>query len=133
MQNLLERATPGALALYRIAIGLIFFFYGSSRFFDWPVAGEFEAPELFAFPTWWAAAIQIVGGLLVILGLFTRTAAFFSSGSMAVAYFWMHQPDGLTPLNNGGVASALLCWALFILVFVGPGALAVDNLVRKKK
>lgn len=133
MQNLLERATPGALALYRIAIGLIFFFYGSSRFFDWPVAGEFEAPELFAFPTWWAAAIQIVGGLLVILGLFTRTAAFFSSGSMAVAYLWMHQPDGLTPLNNGGVASALLCWALFILVFVGPGALAVDNLVRKKK
>ncbi|MBC3186530.1 DoxX family protein [Corynebacterium sp. zg-331] len=131
MQNLVDRAAPGAIALSRIAIGLIFFFYGSSRFFDWPVAGEYEAPELFAFPTWWAAAIQIFGGALVVLGLFTRTAAFFSSGSMAVAYFWMHQPDGLTPLNNGGVPSALLCWALFILVFVGPGALSVDALRKK--
>lgn len=120
------------ISLYRIVIGLIFFMYGTARFFNWPAPGQFEAPALFVYPDWWSAAIQIVGGLLVMLGLFTRAAAFISSGSMAVAYFWMHQPEGLTPLDNGGVASALLCWAFFLLVFIGPGALALDRVFAKK-
>ncbi len=77
---------------------------------------------------WYAALIQLVCGSLVALGLGTRAAAFLASGSMAYAYFKVHQPESLLPIENGGEPSALFCWAFLLLVFTGPGAVALDRL-----
>lgn len=65
---------------------------------------------------------------MIIAGLGTRIAAFIGSGTMAVAYFWKHT-DGLLPIQNDGETAALFCWALFLLVFIGPGRLALDSLI----
>ncbi|MER6898213.1 DoxX family protein, partial [Amycolatopsis sp. NPDC000740] len=83
------------------------------------------------WPSWYAAVIQLVGGLLVAFGVGTRIAALVASGSMAYAYFVVHQPDGLLPLQNHGEPAAMFCWAFLLLAFTGPGALALDALFRK--
>ncbi|TXS36314.1 DoxX family protein [Streptomyces sp. or43] len=79
-------------------------------------------------PGWYAAVIQLAGGVLVALGLGARTAAFVGSGSMAFAYFDVHQRTGLLPMQNGGEAAVFFCWTLLLLVFTGPGVLAADRL-----
>ncbi|MFJ4961001.1 DoxX family protein [Streptomyces sp. NPDC088729] len=126
----LNEAQPYALGLYRFAIGLIFALHGASTLFG--VFGGREA-EAGAWPGWYAALIQLVCGALVALGLGTRAAAFLASGSMAYAYFTVHQPQALMPTENGGEASAIFCWAFLLLVFTGPGALAVDRFFGGRK
>ena len=71
--------------------------------------------------------IEIVCGLLITLGLFTRPAAFLASGTMAAAYFIAHAPQNFFPVNNGGDAAILYCFVFLYLVFAGPGALSVDR------
>lgn len=85
-------------------------------------------PSFGAWPSWWAALIQLVCGLLVLTGLFTRIAALLASGSMAYAYFVVHQPQDLLPLRNGGELAALFCWAFFLIAVLGPGSWALDRL-----
>ncbi|MFE9251263.1 DoxX family protein [Streptomyces sp. NPDC007088] len=124
---LLHRAQPYVLGLFRIVVGLLFAFHGSASLFGFPGGrgGTVPAGE---WPGWYAAVIQLVGGLLVLAGPGTRTAAFIASGSMAFAYFHVHQPQALLPLQNGGEPSVLFCWALLLLVFTGPGALSLGQL-----
>jgi len=75
----------------------------------------------------------LVGGALIVLGLFTRPVAFLLSGMMAVAYFQFHaMTGGLFPLVNGGELAALYCWVFLYLVFAGPGAFSVDGILAKK-
>jgi putative oxidoreductase len=81
------------------------------------------------WPGWYAAVIQLVGGALVLLGLGTRGAAFIASGSMAYAYFDVHQSTALWPIQNGGELSVLFCWTMLLLVFTGSGALGLDRLL----
>ena len=76
---------------------------------------------------WWAGALELLLGGLIVLGLFTRPAAFVASGMMAVAYFWMHLPDSFWPSVNGGEAAVLYCFAFLLLVFTGPGSLAISR------
>ncbi|MFF6904894.1 DoxX family protein [Streptomyces sp. NPDC012389] len=121
MSSRLNGAQPYALGLFRFVIGLIFAIHGASSIFGG------REPEVGAWPGWYAALIQLVCGTLVALGLGTRIAAFLASGSMAYAYFVVHQPEALTPVGNGGEASALFCWAFLLLVFTGPGAVALDR------
>ncbi|MDG4862088.1 DoxX family protein [Streptomyces sp. T-3] len=132
MTGRLNSAQPYALGLFRIVIGLLFACHGAASLFDFPDTpmGD-QAPEIGAWPNWYAAVIQLVGGLLIMVGLGTRAAAFISSGSMAYAYFKVHQPEALWPLQNGGEASAMFCWALFLLVFTGSGALGLDRLFTR--
>ena len=78
--------------------------------------------------------IELVTGLLIATGLFTRAAAFIASGEMAVAYFWMHQPRSLWPIGdppagNGGILAILFCFGFFLLVFTGGGSYSIDALV----
>lgn len=80
-----------------------------------------------SWPGWYAAVIQLGGGLLALLGLGTSAAALASSGSMAYAYFTVHQGTGLWPIQNGGEASAMFCWAFLMIFFTGPGAWALDR------
>ncbi|MCT4352899.1 DoxX family protein [Streptomyces sp. Je 1-79] len=129
MTNRVQQAQPYALGLFRIVIGLLFACHGAASLFGvlGGAMGGGTVPTG-TWPGWYAAVIQLVAGVLVLVGLGTRTAALLASGSMAYAYFKVHQPDGLFPLQNSGEGAALFCWAFLLLVFTGPGALAVDRL-----
>ncbi|MEU7606849.1 DoxX family protein [Streptomyces sp. NPDC041003] len=133
MNTRLQHAQPYAVGLFRIVTGLLFASHGAASLFG--VLGGAHGGGTVAvgtWPGWYAAAVQLVAGVLVLLGLGTRSAAFVASGSMAYAYFTVHQPDALWPLQNGGEASAMFCWAFLLLVFTGPGALAVDGLFASR-
>ncbi|MGP3771953.1 DoxX family protein [Streptomyces sp. SDT5-1] len=129
MSGRLNRAQPYALGLFRIVIGLLFACHGAASLFGvlGGAMGGGTVPTG-AWPGWYAAVIQLVGGGLVLLGLGTRFVAFVASGSMAYAYFTVHQPEALWPLQNGGEASVLFCWTMLLLVFTGSGALGLDRL-----
>ncbi|HEY9369241.1 MAG TPA: DoxX family protein [Streptomyces sp.] len=129
----LNQAQPYALGLFRIVIGLLFASHGAASLFGvlGGAMGGGTVPTG-VWPFWYAAVIQLVAGGLVLLGVGTRSAAFVASGSMAYAYFKMHQPEALFPLQNGGESSAIFCWAFLLLVFAGPGAMAVDQLFSKR-
>ncbi|MBB2993041.1 putative oxidoreductase [Mycolicibacterium iranicum] len=115
------------LFIFRVVVGFLFTLHGTVKIFGWPNGGG-KAAEFAAWPSWWAGLIELVAGLLVMSGLFTRAAAFLASGTMAVAYFWKHQPDGLFPIQNDGDSAALYCFAFLLLVFTGGGAFALDTL-----
>ncbi|MFG2328383.1 DoxX family protein [Streptomyces sp. NPDC048604] len=129
----LNQAQPYALGLFRFVIGLLFACHGAASLFG--VLGGAQGGGTVpagVWPYWYAAVIQLVAGVLVLLGLGTRIAALLASGSMAYAYFVVHQPEALFPLQNGGESSAIFCWAFLLLVFAGPGALALDQLFTKR-
>ncbi|MFI6283308.1 DoxX family protein [Streptomyces sp. NPDC051018] len=128
----LNRSQPYVLSLFRIVVGLLFACHGAASLFG--VLGGAHGGgtvETGTWPDWYAAMIQLIGGGLVLLGIGTRTAAFVASGSMAYAYFKVHQTEGLFPLQNGGEPSAFFCWAFLLLVFTGPGALALDRVFAR--
>ncbi|WP_306320819.1 MULTISPECIES: DoxX family protein [unclassified Streptomyces] len=129
MTGRLNRAQPYAIGLFRIVIGLLFACHGAASLFG-VLGGTMggDTVQTGAWPAWYAAVIQLVGGGLVLLGLGTRFAAFIASGSMAYAYFKMHQPEALFPIQNGGEPAALFCWTMLLLVFTGSGALGLDRL-----
>ncbi|MGW6981040.1 DoxX family protein [Streptomyces sp. NPDC054932] len=133
MNARLDHARPYAVGLFRIVTGLLFASHGAASLFG-VLGGAHGGGTVAAgaWPGWYAAAIQLVAGALVLLGLGTRVAAFVASGSMAYAYFTVHQPGALWPLQNGGEASAMFCWAFLLLVFTGPGAPAVDQLFASR-
>jgi putative oxidoreductase len=128
----LNTYSPAVLSLFRVVFGFLFTLFGSSHTFGWPI--DFGIPTG-SWPAWWAGVIELVTGLLIMVGLFTRIAAFIASGHMAVAYFWQHQPHALWPIvgpqmgGNGGLPAILFCFAFFLLVFTGPGAYAVDSVI----
>ncbi|OBA59441.1 hypothetical protein A5647_17455 [Mycobacterium sp. 1100029.7] len=127
--------TPIVLSLFRLVYGFLFACYGSALLFGWPVRSG--APvALGAWPGWYAGVIELVAGLLIAAGLFTRAAAFIASGHMAVAYFWMHQPHALWPIGNppagnGGTPSILFCFGFLLLVFAGGGRYSIDARRRR--
>ncbi|QEU94632.1 DoxX family protein [Streptomyces kanamyceticus] len=130
MTGRLNSAQPYALGLFRIVIGLLFACHGASTLFGvlGGADGNGGTVDAGTWPGWYAAVIQLVGGTLVALGLGTRAAALISSGSMAYAYFKVHQPEALWPLQNGGEPSAIFCWAMLLFVFTGSGAFGIDRL-----
>ncbi|MFZ3557325.1 DoxX family protein [Streptomyces sp. BH055] len=130
MTGRLNSAQPYALGLFRIVIGLLFTCHGASSLFGvlGGAMGNGGTVPTGTWPGWYAAVIQLVGGALVLLGLGTRFAAFVAAGSMAYAYFKVHQPEALWPLQNGGEPSVMFCWAMLLLVFTGSGALGLDRL-----
>jgi putative oxidoreductase len=132
----LARYAPSVISLFRLVYGLLFAGYGSNIIFGWPVPPP-NAVQLGAWPGWYAGLIELITGLLIGAGLFTRAAAFIASGEMAVAYFWIHQPHALWPIGdppggNGGALAILFCFAFFLLVFIGAGPYSVDA-VRTRK
>lgn len=129
LTNRLDLARPYALGLFRIVTGLLFACHGAASLFG-VLGGAMGGGTVPAgtWPGWYAAVIQLVAGVLVLAGVGTRSAAFLASGSMAYAYFKVHQPEALFPLQNGGETAALFCWAFALLIFTGPGALALDGL-----
>ncbi|MFH8973963.1 DoxX family protein [Streptomyces sp. NPDC017890] len=134
MSGRLDSAQPYALGLFRIVVGLLFACHGAASLFGvlGGASGTGGTVEAGTWPGWYAAVIQLVGGSLVMLGLGTRAAAIVSSGSMAYAYFKVHQPGALWPMENGGEASAMFCWAFLLLAFTGSGAFGLDRLFSRR-
>lgn len=122
----LDPAREHVIGLYRIVIGFLFACHGVKTLFG--LFGAKAPAVVGTWPGWWAAVIQLVCGVLVCVGLATRPAAVLGSGSMAFAYFTVHMPTGLLPIQNGGEAATLFCWGLLVVVFVGPGRFALGNL-----
>jgi putative oxidoreductase len=126
-------AGPYVISLFRIVAGLLFACHGAVSLFG--VLGGVKGGgtiEAWSWPGWYAAVIQLVGGTLVLLGLGTRVAALICSGSMAYAYFSVHQEHALWPIQNGGELSVLFCWIFLVIVAIGPGNLALDGLVARR-
>ncbi|MFE9993619.1 DoxX family protein [Streptomyces avermitilis] len=132
MTGRLNSAQPFAIGLFRIVVGLLFACHGAASLFGvlgGAMGSNGGTIPAGTWPGWYAAVIQLVGGTLVALGLGTRAAAFISSGSMAYAYFDVHQSAALWPIQNGGELSALFSWSFLLLVFTGSGAFGLDRLL----
>lgn len=126
MQSL-NRYAPQFLGILRIVAALIFIAHGTQKLFGFPVMPPNGAlPPAFTL-YWFAGAIELVGGLLVLVGFQTRIAAFVLSGQMAFAYWMGHAPKSLYPVANGGDAAILYCFVFLYLVFAGAGAFAIDK------
>ena len=122
-------------SLFRIVVGLLFTCHGLASLFG-VLGGSRGTGEPLAvglWPNWYAALIQLVCGLLVLVGLFTRPAAILASGSMAYAYFVVHQPDGLMPIENGGVTPALYAWTFLLIAAFGAGNWSADALISSRR
>ncbi len=116
---------PRALAVLRIVTGLLVIEHGTQKLFGFPPgenAGGVELMSLMGL----AGILEAFGGLLILIGLFTRPVAFVLCGFMAVAYFMAHAPQDFYPVNNGGDAAILYCFVFLYLVFAGPGAWSAD-------
>ncbi|UUU34269.1 DoxX family protein [Streptomyces sp. CA-210063] len=135
MTGRLNSAQPYALGLFRIVIGLLFTCHGAQKLFGVLGGADGQGGTVSAgtWPGWYSGVIELVGGALVLLGLGTRFAAFIASGAMAYAYFKVHQPQALWPVENGGEGAALYSWAMFLLIFTGSGALGLDQLLGKRQ
>jgi putative oxidoreductase len=123
--------SPRVLSILRIITALLFMEHGLMKLFHFP-APQPGAPDPLPAILLAAAWIEVVGGGLIALGLFTRPAAFICSGQMAVAYFMAHAPQGFYPALNMGEAAVLYCFIFFYLVFAGPGPWSLDAIVRKR-
>ena len=124
MFDRLSAYTPQALAALRIIAALLFIAHGSQKLLGFPAA-EFSPPVFSIF--WFAGVIELVAGVMILVGFFTRPAAFIASGTMAVAYWMAHAPSNFFPVNNGGDAAILFCFVFLFLVFAGPGAWSVNK------
>jgi len=125
------RYQPVVLSLLRFVTGLLFLQYGLAKLFKWPPVPMFEKVELFSLYGA-AGSLELIGGILLVLGLFTRPMAFIVAGEMAFAYFMGHAPRGFFPiLNNGGLA-IMFCFTFLYLAFAGGGPISLDAMLRKK-
>ena len=131
--RMLARWEPMVLSIFRIMIGLLLFQYGVAKILKFPALPYFaNIPPLITT----AGALELILGALLILGLFTRLAAFVLSGEMAFAYFMGHMFKAATPvfipLLNGGSAAVLFCFACLYLACAGGGPWSVDAMMRKR-
>jgi putative oxidoreductase len=124
--------TPHALALLRVMTGLLFLEHGTGKLLGFPASESAHSPALFGL-IWWSGVLELVGGLLVALGLMTRPVAFVLAGEMAVAYFMAHAPRSFFPMLNGGDAAVLYCFVFLFLAVAGPGSFSLDSLLRRRK
>jgi putative oxidoreductase len=127
MQRFLARFSPYLYALLRIVAGLLFLQHGLQKLFGIPGGRQ---PVDVMSQAGLAGIIELVGGALISIGLFTSPVAFIASGEMAVAYFQSHAPRGFWPLMNGGELAALYCFLFLYFAAVGSGKLSVDSIRR---
>jgi putative oxidoreductase len=120
---------PRILSVLRIVLGLILLQYGLAKLFGWPAVDIFENLKWLS-PFGIAGMFELVGGTLLILGLFTRPAAFILSGEMASAYFIEHFPHSFFPVQSDGDLAVALCFTFLYLSFAGGGPWSLDAVLR---
>ena len=118
---------PRVLSVLRIVAALLFFEHGATKLLGFPPSDH--SPEFLSL-SWIAGALELVGGALLIVGLFTRPVAFILSGEMAFAYWMAHAPRSPFPVVNGGDAAILFCFVFLYLAFAGGGPWSLDALRR---
>jgi len=121
--------SPYVLSILRLMAGLLFLEHGTSKVLGFPSTGAPHGLHLTSLAGF-SGVLELVGGLLLVLGLFTRITAFILSGEMAFAYFMVHAPHGIYPLVNKGELAILYCFVFLYLAAAGGGAWALDNLRR---
>jgi putative oxidoreductase len=131
MNESLAKWQPMVLSLLRFMSGLLLLQHGTGKILGFPVLANFANLQIGSM-VGIAGLIELIGGILLVLGLFTRAAAFITSGMTAVAYFMVHAPKGFYPILNGGELAALYCFVFFYLIFAGGGPISLDAILRKK-
>ncbi|WP_407152655.1 DoxX family protein [Bradyrhizobium sp. ORS 86] len=134
MDQMFSKWQPTVLSLFRFITGLLLFQYGVAKIFKIPALAYFANPPPLIMT---AGAIELILGGLLMIGLFSRIAAFVLSGEMAFAYFLGHMLKNpaepvLHPLNNGGTAAILFCFACLYLATSGPGPISIDGAMGRK-
>ena len=123
--------SPRLLSVLRIIVGFLMFVHGSTKLFHIPYVERFAHTDLTSLGGGVAGTMELVGGALVFLGLFTRVTAFILSGEMAFAYFMVHAPRGFFPIVNGGELAVLYCFVFLYLSAAGAGPWSVDGIRRR--
>jgi putative oxidoreductase len=121
---------PRVLSILRIVAALLFFEHGTSKLLGFPPS-DHSGPEVLSL-SWIAGALELIGGALLIVGLFTRPVAFILAGEMAFAYWMAHAPKSAFPLLNGGDSAILYCFVFLYLAFAGGGPWSLDALRRRQ-
>jgi len=119
---------PRVLGILRIMVGLLYLEHGLGKLFNFPASPNAQPYQLFTLVPGLAGLLEMIGGALIAIGLFTRPVAFILSGEMAFAYFMRHAPRGFFPMNNGGDAAILYCFIFLYFFVVGAGAWSLDQL-----
>jgi putative oxidoreductase len=117
--------SPRVLSLLRIMGGLLFMEHGTAKFLQFPHSPSYDNLQTFSMPGI-GGILELVGGALLALGLFTRPVAFILSGEMAIAYFTAHAPRGFFPLINGGELAIVYCFLFLYLAAAGGGPWSLD-------
>ena len=120
-----QRFAPQLLSVLRIVAALIFLAHGTQKILGFPAAPASGLPAMMTL-SWTAGVLELVGGLLLLAGLFTRPVAFILAGEMAFAYWMAHAPRSPYPVLNGGDAAILYCFVFLYLVAAGPGPWSAD-------
>ena len=127
-----QRWTPYFQSLLRIVAAKMFITTGTIKLFSFPMAMPAGISAPVGSQIWIAGMLEVFGGALLLLGLFTRPIAFLLSGEMAVAYFQFHGPKGFWPVVNGGVDAVLYCFIWLYFSAAGPGPLSFDALRKRR-
>ncbi len=127
---MLARWTPQLLSVLRIVAALLFLEHGLQKLFGVPAPPASGLPPALSL-IWFAAVLELVGGLLLVAGLFTRPVAFILSGEMAVAYWMAHAPRSPFPVINGGDAAILFCFVFLYVALAGAGPWSLDEARRR--
>ena len=124
----LNRCSEPIYAATRIVVGFLFMAHGLQKLFGLFGGTPGKMPPAMLYS---AGGIELVGGILVMIGLFTRSSAFICSGTMAVAYFMAHQKGGVLPIQNHGELAVLYCWIFLFIAAKGSGVWSVDSIRGK--
>ncbi|MEP7315561.1 MAG: DoxX family protein [Sphingomicrobium sp.] len=123
--GLSDRYAPHALSLLRIITAILFLLHGTSKILMFPMSSA-SGPAVWTL-LWIAGMIELVGGLALLLGIFSRPVALLLCGEMAIGYFMVHAPKDIYPMLNGGEAAILFCFIFLYIAFEGPGPLSIDR------
>jgi putative oxidoreductase len=123
--------TARMLSIFRIVVAFTFLLHGTQKLFDWPVPSQ--SPIELMSQRGLAGVLEAFGGTLLLVGFLTRPVAFLLAGEMAVAYFQVHFPRGLLPLQNGGDNAVLFCFIFLYFVFAGAGPWSIDHLIAQQR
>jgi putative oxidoreductase len=129
MEEFCAKWQPQFLSVLRIMAGLLFLEHGTSKYLGFPHVDK--VPEALSM-SGAGGMLELVGGALIALGLFTRPVAFLLAGEMAIAYFYAHAPRAFFPVLNAGDAAILFCFVFLYLFFAGPGPWSIDATMKRK-
>ena len=133
LERLARDAAPHLLSLLRIMAALLLLQHGTQKLLGFPPMPPGRSAPEFLTLIWFAGVIELIGGVLLAIGLFSRATAFILSGELAFAYWIGHAPRGFLPIVNAGELAALYCFVFLYLAAAGPGPWSVDRLLNRRE